>query len=110
MNDQFIKTNPHFSADIFAVDSGKLKELRMIIHTWKDINQTLGKTAAQFRLVVDSNVILGDIIWLAAKRNNETATTQLMETIEAETIDVYGPPSLFEEVEEKIPLIAAQKG
>lgn len=33
-----------------------------------------------------------------------------METIEAETIDVYAPPALFHEVEEKIPLIAAEKG
>ena len=49
-------------------------------------------------------------MWLVAKRTNETAKTQLMETLEAETIDVYAPPALFEEVEEKIPLLAAEKG
>lgn len=59
---------------------------------------------------MDANIILGDLIWLVSKRTNDSAKTQLMETIEAETIDIYAPPIFFDEVEEKIPLLATEKG
>jgi predicted nucleic acid-binding protein len=61
-------------------------------------------------LVVDANIILGDLIWLVSKRTNSSAKTQLMETIEAETVEIYAPPIFFDEVEEKIPLLATEKG
>lgn len=109
MNGQAIERKSFSVADIFTVRSDKLKELRAVIHSWKDFSKILGG-AVQFRLVVDSNVVLGDILWLVAERTNEIAKTHLMEAIEAETIDVYAPPSFFDEVEEKIPLIAAEKG
>lgn len=95
--------------DYFAVRSEKLKELRSIVQNFRNMNVVFAG-AMQFRLVVDTNVVLRDIMWLVAKRTNETAKTQLMETIEAETIDVYAPPALFDEVEEKIPLLAIEKG
>lgn len=95
--------------EIFAVRSDKLKELRVVVSYWKETSVVIGR-AAQFRLVVDSNVVLGDLLWLVAERRNEAAKTDLMEAIEAETIDLYAPPTLFDEVEEKIPLIAAKKG
>lgn len=95
--------------DVFAVRSDKLKELRDLVRSWKSFQNALGE-AAQFRLVVDTNIVLGDILWLAIERKNEKARTDFMEVIEAETIDVYAPPSLLEEVEEKIPLLAAEKG
>jgi predicted nucleic acid-binding protein len=95
-------------ADIFAVRSDRLKDLRVIINAWRESNVLL-RGAVQFRLVVDSNVVLGDIIWLVSKRKDRAAKTQLMETIEAETIELYVPPSLFTEVDEKIPLIAKKK-
>lgn len=95
-------------AEFFAVRSDKLKELRAVIQHFKNLNIDLAG-AVQFRLVVDTNVILGDILWLVAERRNLTAKTDLMEGMEAQTIDVYAPPALFVEVEEKIPLIAADK-
>jgi predicted nucleic acid-binding protein len=109
MNTQVIEKRSFNIADVFTVRSDKLKELRAVIQTWKESSAFFGG-AVQFRLVVDSNVVLGDILWLVAARTNEAAKTHLMETIEAETIDVYAPPSLFEEVDEKIPLIAAKMG
>jgi predicted nucleic acid-binding protein len=103
--------NKHVSKleNVFTVRSDKLKQLRVVIRSWKESSAVIG-SAAQFRLVVDSNVVLGDLLWLVSGRTNDNAKTQLMETIEAETIDLYAPPVLFREVEEKIPLIAAQKG
>lgn len=94
---------------IFSVQSSKLKELRVAVRSWKESSAIIG-SAAQFRLVVDANIILGDLIWLVSKRTNDSAKTQLMETIEAETIDIYAPPIFFDEVEEKIPLLATEKG
>lgn len=95
--------------NVFTVRSGKLKELRSVVQSWKESSAVIGG-AAQFQLVVDANIILGDLIWLVSKRSNVSAKTQLMETIEAETVDIYAPPVFFDEVEEKIPLLAKEKG
>lgn len=95
-------------SDAFFVSSQRLKDLRSICDGWEGLQSFLGKSA-RFSLVVDTNVVLGDILWLVAERRNPSAKTQLMETIEAGTLDVYVPPKLIEEVEEKIPLIAADK-
>lgn len=109
MNTQAIEKKPFNMSDVFTVRSNKLKELRSVVQAWKQSSAFFG-SAAQFRLVVDSNIVLGDILWLVSGRMNETAKTNLMETLEAETIDLYVPPTLFDEVEEHIPLIAAKKG
>lgn len=93
---------------VFAVRSNKLKELRGIIQSCQDLNSFIDG-AAQFSLVVDSNIILGDILWFTKKRKCIGAKTQLMEAIEAGTVKVFVPPSLLAEVEEKIPLIAEEK-
>lgn len=95
--------------NVFAVRSDKLKELRAVVRSWKQSSAVIGG-AAQFQLVVDANIILGDLIWLVSKRSNISAKTQLMETIEAETVDIYAPPIFFDEVEEKIPLLATERG
>lgn len=108
MNHSAIEEKSIGMSEFFAVRSDKLKELRAVIQHLKNLNIVLAG-AVQFRLVVDTNVILGDILWLVAERRNLTAKTDLMEGIEAHTIDVYAPPTLFDEVEEKIPLIAADK-
>jgi predicted nucleic acid-binding protein len=95
--------------NVFMVRSEKLKELRVVFNYWKESSAVLG-TAAQFRLVVDTNVVLGDLLWLVAERKNPTAKTDLMEVVEAETIDLYAPPKLFDEIDEHLPKIAASKG
>lgn len=95
--------------NVFTVRSDKLRELRAVVQSWKQSSSVIGG-AAQFQLVVDANIILGDLIWLVSKRTSVSAKTHLMETIEAETIDIYAPPIFFDEVEEKIPLLAIEKG
>lgn len=96
-------------SDIFSVRSERLNELRTVIDGWEELKPFLG-VAARFSLVLDTNVVLGDILWLVAGRKDPAAKTQLMEVIAAGTLDVYVPPKLLDEMEEKIPLIAAEKG
>lgn len=93
----------------FTVRSEKLKELRLVFNYWKESSVVLG-AAAQFRLVVDSNVVIGDLLWLVGERITPNAKTALMEVVDAETIDLYAPSKLFDEVEEHLPKIAADKG
>ncbi|TAL53820.1 PIN domain-containing protein [Pandoraea sp.] len=95
--------------DIFAVPSDKLRDLRKVIQNLKDFREFFGANV-QFPLVVDSNIVLGDILWLVAERRDVAARTNLMEIIDAETIELYAPPRLVCEVEEKIPLLAEQRG
>lgn len=96
------------ASEAFFVSSERLKDLRSICDGWEGLQSFFGKSA-RFSLVVDTNIVLGDILWLVAERRNPSAKTQLMEAIEAGTLDVYVPPKLIEEVEEKISLIAADK-
>lgn len=108
MSDQSTERKPQSLAEFFVVRSEKLKELRVVIQSWNS-SGSLFSGAAQFRLVIDTNVVLGDILWLVAERKSATAKTHLMESIEADTVQAYVPPTLFAEVEEKIPLLAAEK-
>lgn len=64
---------------------------------------------AQFVLVVDANIILGDLIWLVSKRKKSDATTELMECIAAGTIVAYVTRQVIAEVERIIPKIASDK-
>lgn len=109
MSDQAIDKPTSKLKGIFTVRSDTLKQLRVVIRSWNESSAVMG-SAAQFQLVVDANIILGDLIWLVSKRSNVLAKTQLMETIEAETVDIYAPPIFFDEMEEKIPLLATAKG
>ncbi|MHB8386394.1 PIN domain-containing protein [Metallibacterium sp.] len=65
-------------------------------------------TLAQFVIVVDANVVLCDLIWLASRRRNPTATTSVMECIVAGTFVAYISGSALSEIEEHIPRIARE--
>ncbi len=87
-----------------AIRSELLGELRKI--EW--LRSTLG-ALAQFTIVVDANIILGDLLWLVKKRRNPDAVTELMECISAGTITAYISRSVLNEVTKHIPSIAKQK-
>ena len=93
---------------IYQVPSDILKQLRPAIQTLNGMAQALGN-AVQFRLVADTNVVLGDIRWLAHKRRDVSARTNLMETTEAGTIELYVPTALLNEMDEKIEVIAREE-
>ena len=64
----------------------------------------------QVRLVIDSNIVLADLIWRAKRRTNPSATTALQEVIASGTVVAYAPLQLREEVEKHIPRIAVDEG
>ena len=73
------KIAPVDMSKIFLVRSGKLKNLAVAMEAWSDLKESI-PGVARFRLVVDTNVVLGDLLWLACGRTDSSATTQLMET------------------------------
>jgi predicted nucleic acid-binding protein len=64
----------------------------------------------QVRLVIDSNIILQELIWLTKRRANPAATTDLQEAIASGTVIAYAPPQLREEVEKHFSRIASEQG
>ncbi|WP_426336998.1 hypothetical protein ACN9MY_06225 [Pseudoduganella sp. R-31] len=93
---------------IEGVRSDALKHLRSSITQLKQLNLDLG-LVAQFSLVIDTNAVIKELLWLTQKRRNPGARSGLMETVESETIKLYGPPQLFDEVQRKIPIVAADR-
>ncbi len=64
----------------------------------------------QVRLVIDSNIILQELIWLTKRRANPAATTDLQEAIASGTVIAYAPSQLREEVEKHFSRIASEQG
>ncbi len=64
----------------------------------------------QLRLVIDSNIVLSELIWLVTKRRNPTARTALQEVIASGTIVAFAPEKLREEIKKHIKTIATDKG
>lgn len=65
---------------------------------------------AQFKVIVDANIILADLKWLVGGRKNPEASTDLMECMRAHTLLAYAPQSVFDEVEKRISDVAAKFG
>lgn len=63
----------------------------------------------QLRLVIDTNYVLKELLWLVSKRKKPSARTSLQEVIDSRTVVAFAPSQLVEEVEEHIPKIAQDK-
>ncbi len=109
MNNAISNATSALSDSFLAVRSSKLKELRTSIGTLRQLNYPM-VAIAKISLVIDTNIVLGELRWLSSKRRTDEAKTGLMEVIEAETVTLYAPPIFFAEVEEKIPLMATTQG
>ena len=64
----------------------------------------------RIRLVVDANIVLGDLRWLVVKRKDPEARTTLEEVIAAGTVVVYVPPVLHRDVEKGLRDLSAEEG
>lgn len=64
----------------------------------------------QMNVILDANVILAEIRWLALKRKKPDARSILFETLECETIKAFAPLFLIEEIEKNILIIAKEDG
>lgn len=63
----------------------------------------------QSTLIVDANIIMGDIIWLAFKRKDPMARSEFRELLEARTVLAIAPTYLEEEMESNLRRLASQK-
>lgn len=93
---------------IHSDELGKLREKVNILSKWLNIVDEIGN-ARQFKLVIDTNASLQDLIWLAKHRINPQARTDLLECIDSGTVQAYAPKRLVGEVEEHLPLISKEK-
>ena len=62
----------------------------------------------QVDVILDANVVMRGMIWLAKKRKSATARPEVLELIECETVRAHAPTFLIREIETKIPRIAAE--
>ncbi len=60
----------------------------------------------QINLIIDANVVLADLRWLASKRKKPEARTRILEVLDAKTLKAFAPSYLIEEIEIKLPLIS----
>lgn len=91
------------------IPSDALRELRPLVRAWDGLRPFIDGVA-QFRIVIDSNIVIGDVLWLATKRTDPNARTSVLETIAAGTLEVYAPQHLRREVEEHLARIAEEEG
>lgn len=93
---------PHIPSDALA-------PLRKIIGNLPNIAEHF-QGLQQIRVVIDSNVILADLIFLAKRRRDPSTRSSLKEVLVSETLIAFAPTELKNEIEEKIPIIAEEKG
>lgn len=60
----------------------------------------------QIDLILDANIIIEEVRWLAVKRKNPDAGTRLLEVLKCETVKAFAPEFLIVEVEKHLPKIA----
>src|SRR5690606_7745893 len=64
----------------------------------------------QMNIILDTNVIISDILWLATKRKNPDARPSLLETIVSGTLKAYAPDFLLVELDKHLPRLSVERG
>lgn len=62
----------------------------------------------QVDLILDANVVIRDLLWLARKRTNPTARTELMEVMDCEVVRAHAPFFLVREINLHLPQLAEE--
>jgi predicted nucleic acid-binding protein len=91
------------------IRSDDLLHLSDLFLGWEALYRHL-ELLPQFRLVIDTNVILEDLLFLSRSRRKEAARTSLLEAIDSGAVVALAPFHLRDEVVEKIPILAAKEG
>lgn len=95
--------------DKLVLNSADLAKLREFIATTRMLSEALGN-AIQVRVVLDSNAILRDLIWLSRKRVNAKVKTSIQELIVSQTLIPYAPSVAKQEIEKHLPQVAVKQG
>jgi len=84
-----------------------LDNLRQVIQSYSDLEKYIG-SIFQLRLVIDTNAVISDLLWMARRKREENKTA-IIEVIQAGTLIAYAPVQLKHEIEEHLPKIANKK-
>lgn len=90
--------------DMPIIKSDSLAELRPIFEGYSEFG--IISEIFQVTVIVDANVIIGDLIWLTNKRKNPNARTNLQEVIASKTLIATAPTWLNDEIIENIPEVS----
>jgi predicted nucleic acid-binding protein len=90
-----------------SIRSEQLEVLRTFVAQQPNIENMIG-AMFQLRLVLDSNAVISDLLWMA-KRKKEGNQSAILEVIKAGTLIAYAPEQLRDEVEEHLPSIAKKR-
>lgn len=63
----------------------------------------------QIRLVLDTNIVIGELLFVASKRRNASARTALREAMDSGVILTIAPTKMHEEVDRHIPRLARER-
>lgn len=88
--------------------SSILPLVSQLLASYPQLSGTLSKPLT-VNLIIDTNVIIGELLWLTQKRKNKNAVTRLLELNKNKTITAYAPEYLKQEIEDKIPEISQKK-
>ncbi|HEY0171845.1 MAG TPA: PIN domain-containing protein [Pyrinomonadaceae bacterium] len=91
------------------IPSDDLLRLRELSLNWAPLFRML-EIGPQLRLVIDTNVIIEELLFVATKLRNPANRTALQEAIDSGAVVALAPYELLEEVEEKITLFAEERG
>jgi predicted nucleic acid-binding protein len=86
-----------------------LSDLRQFLEVQKQFAALAGQLVT-FQVVVDANILIRELLWMATARENETAKPALLECLEAKTIVAHVTPRIVEEVERTMKDLAANRG
>ncbi len=92
-----------------TVPSDQLFDLRELFLGWEAFFRLM-EILPQFRLVVDTNSILQELLFIVESQRNPSARTNLQEAIDSGVIAAFAPLKLKEEISRHIPRLAAERG
>lgn len=91
------------------VPSDDLRRVSELSLHWQPLFLLL-EILPQFRLVIDTNTVLEELMFLVRSRKNPAARTNLQEAIDSGAVAAFAPSKLREEVTRHIPRLAVERG
>jgi predicted nucleic acid-binding protein len=91
------------------VPSDDLHRVSELSLHWQPLFRLL-EILPQFRLVIDTNAVLEELMFLVRSRKNPAARTNLQEAVDSGAVAAFAPSKLREEVARHIPRRAVERG
>jgi predicted nucleic acid-binding protein len=92
-----------------TIPSDNLYDLRELFLKWQPFFRLL-EVIPQFRLVIDTNVVIEELLYLVKSRKNQSARTSLQEAIDSGAVVALAPFKLRDEIIKHIPRLAEERG